>query len=133
MMLHALATVVPQLLLAAEEEGKAIEPGITGGPIVEFAWLIVVVPILTTFLIVLFGKKSPFKGWLMAELAIGFVAVYGTVLFILNATEGVTYYGQIEIAEIGSYTLEWGVAVDGLSHLLHFVHGLKGRTNGRIT
>ncbi len=126
MMLHTLASIVPNLLLAAEEEARPSKPESQSGPIVEFAWLIVVVPILTTFLIVLFGKKSPFKGWLMAELAIGFVAVYGTVLFILNATEGVAYYGQIEIAEIGSYTLEWGVAVDGLSIMMYFLVGVVG-------
>ena len=123
--MSAFATVASGLLLAAEE-GKVAEPGITSGPIVELAWLIVVVPIVATFAILFFGKRSPFKGWLMAELGIGFVAVYGTVLFILNATEGVTYYGQVTIAEIGSYTLEWGVAVDGLSIMMYFLVGVVG-------
>ncbi len=124
-MLHTLSSVVPNLILAAEE-GGAVEPGITSGPLVEFAWLIMVVPILATFLVVFFGKRSPFKGWLMAELAIGFVAVYGTVLLILNATEGITYYGQIDIATIGAYTIEWGVAVDGLSIMMYFLVGVVG-------
>ena len=57
----------------------------------------------------LLRQASPFKGWLIAWLAMGFVMVYGTVLFILNATQGVVYYGTIEIAQIGSYVLEWGV------------------------
>jgi NADH-quinone oxidoreductase subunit L len=124
-MLHALSSVVPNLILAAEE-GGVIEPGITSGPLVEFAWLIMVVPILATFLILFFGKRSPFKGWLMAELAIGFVAVYGTVLLVLNATEGIAYYGQIDIATIGAYSIEWGVAVDGLSIMMYFLVGVVG-------
>ncbi|HSJ71224.1 MAG TPA: NADH-quinone oxidoreductase subunit L [Acidimicrobiia bacterium] len=124
-MLHTLSSVVPNLILAAEE-GAAIEPGITSGPLVEFAWLIMVVPILATFVILFFGKRSPFKGWLMAELAIGFVAVYGTVLLFLNATEGIAYYGQIDIATIGAYTIEWGVAVDGLSIMMYFLVGVVG-------
>jgi NADH-quinone oxidoreductase subunit L len=124
-MLHTITSVVPNLILAAEE-GSAVEPGITSGPLVEFAWLIMVVPILATFLILFFGTRSPFKGWLMAELAIGFVAVYGTVLLILNATEGIAYYGQIDIATIGAYSIEWGVAVDGLSIMMYFLVGVVG-------
>ena len=120
-----LASIAQGLLLAAEE-GEVIEPGITSGLIVELAWLIVIVPIVATFAVLFFGKRSPFKGWLMAELAIGFVAVYGTVLFILNATEGVVYYGQVTIAEIGSFTLEWGISVDGLSIMMYFLVGVVG-------
>jgi NADH-quinone oxidoreductase subunit L len=131
--MNTLAFYATQLILAteegshtAEEASHAIEPGIVDGPIVEYAWLIVVVPLVMSFLIAFFGKKSPFKGWLMAELAIGFVAVYGTVLFILNATQGVVYYGQIEIARIGDFVLEWGWAVDGLSIMMYFLVGVVG-------
>ena len=62
-MMTMLTSFATQILLAAEE-GKEIEPGITSGPIVEFAWLIVIVPIVMTFVILFFGKRSPFKGWL---------------------------------------------------------------------
>ncbi|MGI9584390.1 MAG: NADH-quinone oxidoreductase subunit L [Acidimicrobiia bacterium] len=130
--MNTLAFHATQLILAAEEgshgeEGAhGIVPGITDGPLVEFAWLIVVVPIVMSFVILAFGKKSPFKGWLMAELAIGFVAVYGTVLFILNATQGIVYYGQIEIARVGDFVLEWGWAVDGLSIMMYFLVGVVG-------
>jgi NADH-quinone oxidoreductase subunit L len=130
--MYLLATIIPQIILAteegghAEEAGHAIVPGITGGPLVEWAWLIPVIPMITAFLIVLFGKKSPFKGWLMAELSIGFVAVYGTVLFVLNATQGIVYEGQVEIAKIGNLTFEWGWMVDGLSIMMYFLVGVVG-------
>ncbi len=119
------AALASQILLAAEE-GKEIKPGITDGPIVEFAWLIVIVPIVTTFLILFFGKRSPFKGWLMAWLAMGFVMVYGTVLLFLNWAEGVVYYSQFEVARIGDFVIEWGMAVDGLSIIMYFLVGVVG-------
>jgi NADH-quinone oxidoreductase subunit L len=124
--MNAFITVATQILLAAEEEGKEIVPGITEGPIVELAWLIFVVPLVASFLIVFFGKLSPFKGWLMAWLSMGFVMVYGTVLLILNWTEGVVYYDQISVGEIGSFVIEWGVAVDGLSIMMYFLVGVVG-------
>jgi NADH-quinone oxidoreductase subunit L len=113
-------------ILLATEEGHSIEPGIIDGPLVEWAWLIVIVPIIASFLIVFFGKKSPFKGWLMAWLSMGFVMIYGTVLLILNWTEGIVYYNQFVIAEIGDFVLEWGWAVDGLSIMMYFLVGVVG-------
>ena len=130
--MNLLATIIPQIILATEEGGHteeaahAIVPGITSGALVEWAWLIPVVPLVAAFLIVFVGKKSPFKGWLMAELSIGFVAVYGTVLFVLNATQGIVYEGQVEIARIGELTLEWGWMVDGLSIMMYFLVGVVG-------
>jgi len=130
--MHLLATILPQIILATEEGSEAVEgaevlvPGITSGPLVEFAWLIVVVPIVTAFLIAFFGRRLPFKGWLLAELSIGFVAVYGTVLFVLNATQGIVYEGQVQIAQIGDLTLEWGWMVDGLSIMMYFLVGVVG-------
>jgi hypothetical protein len=110
-----------QLILATEEvvhtseEGEhAVEAGITSGPLVEWAWLIVVVPLVAAFVVMFFGKKMPWKGWEIAWGSIAFVGVYGTVLFVLNATQGVLYEGTIEIATIGTnlagdpFVLEWG-------------------------
>ena len=73
--MHRFLTFASQIILAAGEETEhaaeegheAIVPGITGGPLVEWAWLIVVVPIIATFVIVFWGKKMPFKGWEIAE------------------------------------------------------------------
>ena len=59
-MMNAFMTFASQILLAAEDGdhgGEELVPGITSGPIVEWAWLIVVVPLVAAFVIVLFGKK----------------------------------------------------------------------------
>jgi NADH-quinone oxidoreductase subunit L len=124
------AAFAQQLILATEEIGggehHGIEPGITSGALVEWAWLIVVVPLVAAFLIMFFGKKLPFKGWELAVGAIGFVGVYGSVLFVLNATQGIIYEGHLEIAQMGDFTLEWGWMVDGLSIMMYFLVGVVG-------
>ncbi|MDX1690412.1 MAG: NADH-quinone oxidoreductase subunit L [Acidimicrobiia bacterium] len=119
--LHLFAS---QLLLAAEE-GKAVELS-DGGVLAEFAWLIPVVPLVLMFGIVFFGKRLPFKGWELAELSMAFVAVYGVALFAMNASEGIYYEGSVEIATIGSYVIEWGWIVDGLSIMMYAVVGVVG-------
>jgi NADH-quinone oxidoreductase subunit L len=128
-----------QLILATEEvvhtsedAEHAVEVGIDSGPLVELAWLIVVVPLVAAFLIMFFGKKMPWKGWEIAWGAIAFVGLYGTVLFVLNATQGVLYEGTVEIATIGTnilgepFVLEWGWMVDGLSIMMYFLVGVVG-------
>lgn len=114
------------LLAAGEEGGYGIVPGITSGPLVEWAWLLVVMPIIAAFVIVFWGKKLPYKGWEVAWGALGFVAVYGTVLFIVNATHGIVYEGAVEIARVGDFALEWGWMVDGLSIMMYFLVGVVG-------
>ena len=64
-------------------------------------------PLVAAFLITFFGKKLPMQGWELAFGSIAFVGVYGTVLFFLNATEGIVYEGTIKVADIGSYAIEW--------------------------
>ncbi len=130
--MYFLATVLPQLILATEEGAKgaevgdAVVPGIVSGPLVEWAWLIVVVPILAAFAIAFVGTRLPKKGWELAWGAIAFVGVYGTVLFVLNATQGIVYEGTVEIARIGDLVLEWGWMVDGLSIMMYFLVGVVG-------
>jgi NADH-quinone oxidoreductase subunit L len=133
-MVQRFITLASQIILAAGEEGEhaaedaheAIVPGITSGPLVEWAWLIVIVPIIATFVIVFWGKKMPLKGWEIAWGSMGFVALYGTVLFVLNATQGIVYENSVEIAQIGDMTLEWGWVVDGLSIMMYFLVGVVG-------
>ena len=97
-----------------------------GGVLAQWAWLIPVVPLVLMFAIVFFGKRLPMKGWELAEAAMLFVAVYGVALMVMNASEGISYEGSVEIARIGSFTLEWGWVVDGLSIMMYAVVGVVG-------
>ena len=106
-------------ILATEE----IVHATTGGWLAEWAWLIVVVPFLAMLTIIFFGKRMPREGGEIAVGAMGFVFVYATVLLILNITQGVIFQHSIQVAQIGSVTVEWGWVVDGLSTMMYFVVG----------
>ncbi len=112
--------------LFAQETGHEVVHLSDGGVLAQWAWLIPVVPLVLMFAIVFFGKRLPMKGWELAEGAMLFVAVYGIALFAMNANEGINYEGSIEIARIGSLTLEWGWVVDGLSIMMYAVVGVVG-------
>ena len=79
-MLALLTPLFAWFALLFEETGQAeagheVHAG-DGGALAQWAWLIVVVPLVITFLIVFFGKYSPLKGWGMATFGMAFVAVY---------------------------------------------------------
>ncbi|MBI5157832.1 MAG: NADH-quinone oxidoreductase subunit L [Acidimicrobiia bacterium] len=112
------------VMLAAYSEGAAHLTD--GGLLAQWAWLIPVVPLVLMFGIVFFGKRLPMKGWELAEAAMLFVAVYGVALLVMNASDGISYEGSVEIARIGSFTLEWGWVVDGLSIMMYAVVGVVG-------
>ena len=97
-----------------------------GGILASGAWLIPVVPMVMAFLIVFFGKRSPWKGWAMATGTMAFVALYGIVLFIANLGDGIAYEGAVEVSDIGPLTIEWGWMVDGLSIMMYFLVGVVG-------
>src|SRR3990172_4445048 len=78
------------------------------------------------FLIVFVGKRLPMKGWELAEASMLFVAVYGVALLVTNASNGISYEGSVEIARVGSYVIEWGWVVDGLSIMMYTVVGVVG-------
>ncbi|MEA2022944.1 MAG: NADH-quinone oxidoreductase subunit L [Actinomycetota bacterium] len=124
-MLAALTPIVGLFAFLSEEGGHEVHAG-DGGALAEWAWLIVVVPMVITFLIVFFGKHSPWKGWGMATFGMAFVAVYGAILAWKNLTEGILYEGAIEVGRIGDFTIEWGWVVDGLSIMMYFLVGVVG-------
>ncbi|MDR9450900.1 MAG: proton-conducting transporter membrane subunit, partial [Acidimicrobiia bacterium] len=110
-------------IAAAEETGHAAEYG-DGGVLAEWAWLLVIVPFLAFLAIIFFGKRLPREGGEIAVGAMAFVAVYAAVLFIMNVTQGVVYEHSVEVARIGSFAIEWGWVVDGLSSMMYLVVGL---------
>jgi len=112
-------------IAAAQETGHAVEYG-DGGFLAEWAWLLVIVPFLAFLAIIFFGKRLPREGGEIAVGAMAFVALYGAALFILNATQGVVFEHSVEISRIGSFAIEWGWVVDGLSSMMYLVVGLLG-------
>ena len=128
-MLYELVLGASPLIVATEE--RAAELGGTEQLLASGAWLIPVVPMVMAFVIVFFGKRSPLKGWAMAAGTMLFVALYGIALFVLNLDGGITYQGQVWVADIGTtafgtLSIEWGWMVDGLSIMMYFVVGVVG-------
>ncbi len=125
-----------QLFLAAEDAAHGAEvvthPDGFAGLLAGGAWLIPVVPLAAMVLIVLFGKRFPFKGWELAVGAMGFVAVYAITLLFLHWQEPMAYEGHVELARIGvlpntgDLVVEWGWVVDGLSIMMYAVVGVVG-------
>ncbi|MDH3469932.1 MAG: NADH-quinone oxidoreductase subunit L [Acidimicrobiia bacterium] len=113
-------------LFAAEEGEHAALTLSDGGVLAEWAWLIVVVPLVAAFAIIFFGKQMKNKGWELAVGALGFVGLYGVALFIANMGDGISFSDQIEIARIGDFAIEWGWVVDGLSITLYALVGVVG-------
>jgi NADH-quinone oxidoreductase subunit L len=113
------------VVLATEAEHAAREV-LTSGPLLEWAWLIVAVPFVATVLILLVGKRLPGKGAELAVGSLGFVMVYGAVLLYLNIIQGVIFESSVIVAEVGSFAIEWGWLVDGLSIMMFFVVGVVG-------
>ncbi len=110
-------------IAAAEETGHAVEYG-DGGFLAEWAWLLVIAPFVAFLAIVFFGKRLPRQGGEIAVGAMAFVALYAAVLFIMNVTEGVVFEHSVEVARFGSFAVEWGWVVDGLSSMMYLVVGL---------
>ncbi len=114
------------ILAALAEAEHGPELG-AGGPLQEWAWLILVVPFLAVAIIVFFGKKMPYQGGEVAVGMMAFVFVYGLLLWIGTIREHIVYEKNIMIADIGDgLQLEWGWVVDGLSSMMYFVIGTVG-------
>ncbi|MFQ5967308.1 MAG: NADH-quinone oxidoreductase subunit L [Acidimicrobiia bacterium] len=94
------------------------------GALVEWAWLLVVAPFVAFVLIILVGKRLPLQGAEIGLAAVGFSSLYGIVLFLVNVTGGVLFTDSIEVAEVGSFVVEWGWLLDGLSTMMFVVVGV---------
>ncbi|MGQ0848106.1 MAG: hypothetical protein ACT4OP_03155, partial [Actinomycetota bacterium] len=72
-----------------------------GGPLAQFAGLLLVLPFVAFLFIIFFGKRMKYLG---AEFAIGAMAInflYAVSLFVVNITSGVARDVQFEIGRIG--------------------------------
>jgi NADH-quinone oxidoreductase subunit L len=119
--------VFASIVLAAEEGVREIhELSGTSELLAEWAWLIPVLPLVAAGLIMLIGKRLPFKGYELAIGSMAFVALYGTALFIANINEGIVFADSVEVATVGNFTVNWGWVVDGLSIMMYFVVGVVG-------
>jgi NADH-quinone oxidoreductase subunit L len=88
---------------------------------VEQAWLIPVIPLVSFFLIIFFGRRTPLRGASMGILAVGASFVMSLLVFF-------EFLGDAEIVErsitwfrLGSFQLDLGMHVDGLAAMMFVV------------
>ena len=113
--------MVNNYLVSFLAEGKATYSD--GGSVAEFTWLIVVMPFLAALIITFLGKYLPLKGAEIALATIGFIFIFSSYLLYLNITKGVASEFFINVGSIGTFDLEFGWVVDGLSIMMYFVVG----------
>jgi NADH-quinone oxidoreductase subunit L len=102
------------LLLAAET--AAVEPSV----LVQSSWIIVVLPLLSTALIAVFGKLMPWKG---AEIGIATLAVMWIMALGVGwetfTNPELSYEAALDWAPLGGgFVLELGMLVDGLTGMM---------------
>src|SRR3970282_2285043 len=100
------------LALLPQESGHQAAGVVTSGALLDWAGLLVVAPLVAMFLIIFFGKRLPLQGGELAVAAMAFVTGYAAILAYQAITEGILYERSIEVAAIGSLTIQWGWVID---------------------
>jgi len=103
-------------------------PEITaGGPLQEWAWLILVAPFVAWLAIIFWGKAMKYQGAEIAVAMMSFVFGYGLLLWIDTIRNKVVFEHSVVIGDLGGgWVFEWGWIVDGLSSMMYFVVGTVG-------
>jgi NADH-quinone oxidoreductase subunit L len=99
--------------LASEFVAKGSDPSV-----LKLAWLVPVIPLVAAPLIAFFGKRLPFKGAELGLLSIGSVFVLAMLTLGHFITGGGPYEQSWSWATIGSFHLQIGVFVDGLTAVM---------------
>ena len=96
----------------------AAETALTDPGVLRFAWVIVVLPLVSFALIVFFGKRMPGKGVELGVLAVG-VSLVMSLLVLWHFVQGGGPYEQgLTWSPVGPFTLEIGQFVDGLTAVM---------------
>ncbi len=100
-------------MVGAETAALAADPGI-----LRFTWVVVALPLVAFFAIVFLGKRMPARGVEFGLLAVA--AGFGLSLAVLwhFVRGGGPYEAGLDWAPVGSFTLEVGQYVDGLTAVM---------------
>ena len=102
--------------------GQVEHAAASGGGLVDLAWLIPVLPLVSFFLISFFGKRLPVRGASLGILAVGIPWVMSAVLFFQFITESVHGIERsLTWFELGSFHVELGMSVDGVTAMMFLV------------
>jgi NADH-quinone oxidoreductase subunit L len=88
---------------------------------IEQAWLIPVIPLVSFFLIVFFGKRTPVRGASIGILAVGISLVLSLIVFVQMLAEADTVERSITWFRLSSFEVGLGMHVDGLTAMMFVV------------
>jgi NADH-quinone oxidoreductase subunit L len=89
--------------------------------VIEQAWLIPVIPLVSFFLIIFFGKRTPRRGASIGILAVGLSFVMSLIVFVQMIGGAETVERSVTWFRLGSFQLELGIHVDGLAAMMFVV------------
>ncbi|MBI3649389.1 MAG: NADH-quinone oxidoreductase subunit L, partial [Actinobacteria bacterium] len=94
-------------------EAVAVAPGLT-----RYAWIVAFLPLISAALTLFFGRRTPGRGWIYGVLAVGagFALSIGILWHFVQGGGPTT--GSVGWFEVGSFRLELGQYVDGLTAVM---------------
>jgi NADH-quinone oxidoreductase subunit L len=87
----------------------------------DSAWLIPVIPLVSFFLIMFFGRRTPLRGASIGILAVGASFVMSLVAFFEFLGHAEPVERSVTWFELGSFRVELGMHVDGLAAMMFVV------------
>jgi NADH-quinone oxidoreductase subunit L len=89
--------------------------------VTEQAWLIPVIPLVSFFLIIFIGKRTPLRGAAIGILAVGISFVLSLLVFFDFVGGAEPIERSVTWFSLGAFELELGMSVDGLTAMMFVV------------
>jgi NADH-quinone oxidoreductase subunit L len=90
--------------------------------VVEWSWLIPVIPLVSFLLIIFFGKRTPLRGAGLGIAAVGISFVLSLIVFVqMIGGEAEAVERSVTWFRLASFELELGMHVDGLAAMMFVV------------
>jgi NADH-quinone oxidoreductase subunit L len=89
--------------------------------VIESAWLIPVIPLVSFFVILLFGKRTPLRGAAIGIGSVGISFVLSVIVFVQMIGEPQTVERSVTWFRLASFQGQLGMNVDGLAAMMFVV------------
>ena len=86
--------------------------------VIRFSWVLVLLPVVSTVLTLLFGKRTPGKGAVYGVLALGVSCAMSLAILWHFVQGGGTYASQVSWFTVGPFHVEAGQYIDGLAAVM---------------
>ncbi len=104
---------------ALAAEGEVVYEATTNGLwFVEHAWIVVLLPVISSALILFLGKRTPGKGAVYGIAALGAAFLFSLGVLWHFVEGGGPFEGSVDWFTIGPLHLELGILVDGLTGIM---------------